>query len=130
MKHQKHVVVKHFSGGQQADMSHYKKPTQEKSPAEIITHVGTNDFYSVKELKDIANNCMQLAKSVKVDTNKVLVSCILRRNGKVNCKAKEINTHLQDICSSNNLPFITHININPHRHIRIKGLHLNSYGDK
>ena len=47
---------------------------------------------------------------------------------KFNSKAKEVNTHLQDICTSNNLPLIT--NINPHRHINVKGLHLNSYGDK
>ena len=113
-----------------ADMKHYRKPTQEKSPAEIIIHVGTNDLYSVKELKDIANNCMQLAKSVKIDANKAVVSSILPRTDKFNSKAKEVNTHLQDICSSNNPPLITHSNINPHHHIRIKGLHLNSYGNK
>ena len=113
-----------------ADMNHYKKPTREKSPAEIIIYVGTNDLYSVKELKDIAKNCMQLAKSVKIDANKAVVSSILPRNDKFNSKAKEVNTHVQDICSSNNLPLITHSNINPHCHIRIKGLHLNSYDNK
>ena len=35
VKHQKHVVVKHFSGAKIADMNHYKKPTQEKPPAEL-----------------------------------------------------------------------------------------------
>ena len=39
VKHQKHVVVKHFSGAKIADMNHYKKLTQEKSPAGIIIHV-------------------------------------------------------------------------------------------
>ena len=35
VKHKRHVVVKHFSG-ENADIYHYKKPAQEKSPAEII----------------------------------------------------------------------------------------------
>ena len=74
----------------------------------------TNDLSSDKEPKDIANDIMQLAKSVKTDTNKVAVSSILPRKDKFNNKAKEVNTHLQDICSSNNLPLITHSNFNPH----------------
>ena len=130
MNHQKHVVVKHFSGAKIADMNHYKKPTQEKSPAEIIIHVGTNDLSSVKEPKDIANDIMQFAKSVKTEENKVTVSNILPRKNKFNSKAKEVNTHLHDICSSNNLLLITYSNINPQRHINVKGLYLNSYGDK
>ena len=36
-------------------MNHYTKPLQEKSPAEIIVHMGTNDLSSDKEPKDIAN---------------------------------------------------------------------------
>ena len=87
---------------------HYKKPTQAKSPAEIIIHVGTKDLSSDKEPKDIANDIMQLAKSAKTDANKVAVSSILPRKDKFNSKAKKVNTHLQDICSSNNLPLITH----------------------
>ena len=72
---------------------------------------------------------MQLAKSVKIDANKVAVSSILPRKDKFNNRRRlEVNTHLQDICYSNNLPLITHSNIIPHRHINVKGLHLNSYG--
>ena len=95
----------------------------------IVIHVGTYDLSSDKEPKDIANDIMQLANSVKTDVNKVAVSNILLRKDKFNSKAKEVNTHLQDICSSNNLPLITNSNINPHRHINVKGLQLNSYGD-
>ena len=50
VKHKKHV--KYISGGNIADMKHYKNPTQEKSVAEIIIHVGTNDLSSDKESKD------------------------------------------------------------------------------
>ena len=53
VKNQKHIVVKHFSGAKIADTNHYKKPTQEKPPAEIIIHVGTNDLSCDNEPKDI-----------------------------------------------------------------------------
>ena len=94
-----------------------QKPTQEKSPVEIIIHVVANDSSSDKGPKDIANDIIQLAKSVKTDANKVAVSSILPRKDKFNSKAKEVKTHLQGICFSNNLPLITHRDINPHRHI-------------
>ena len=67
MKHKKHVVVKYFSGAKTDDMYHYTKPTQKKSPAEIIIHVGTNDLPSEKEPVEIANNIINLAKSVKTE---------------------------------------------------------------
>ena len=99
-------------------MKHYEKPSQEKLPAEIIIHVGTNDL-----AKDIANVIMQLAKPEKTDTNKVAVSSILPRKDKFNSKAQEVSRNVQDIYSTNNLPLITHININ------VKSLLLNSNGD-
>ena len=58
------------------------------------------------------------------------VSSIPPWKDKFNSKAKEISTYLQDIYFSNNLPLITHSYSNPHLHINVKGLHLNSYGDK
>ena len=130
MKHKNHVVVNHFSGAKTDDMYHYKKPTQKKSPAEIITHVGTNDLPSEKEPEEIANNIINLAKSVKTEENKIAVSSILPRKDKHNKKGKEVNAYLQEKCSQNNFPFITHSNINERRHTNSKGLHLNNYGDK
>ena len=126
MKNQKHVRCQILFLEKNAGISHYIKPTQEKSPAEIIIHVGTNNLSSDKEPKDTTNDIIQLAKSVKTDANKVAVSSILPRKGKFNGKAKEVNTHLQDICSANNLHLIIHRNVKPYRHLNIKGLHLNS----
>ena len=51
VKHRKHVVVKHFSGVKIDDMKNYVKPTQEKQPAQIIVHIGTNDLSSNKKFK-------------------------------------------------------------------------------
>ena len=130
MKHKKHVVVKHFSSAKTDDMYHYTKPTQKKSPAEIIIHVGTNHLPSEEEPEEIANNIINLAKSVKTEENKIAVSSILPRQDKHNKKGKEVNAYLQEKCSQNNFPFITHSNTNERRHTNSKGLHLNNYGDK
>ena len=71
--------------------------------------MGTNGLSNDKEPKDVANNIIQIPKSVKTDVNKVAFSRILTTKGKFNSKAKEVNTHLQDICSSDNLALITQI---------------------
>ena len=55
IRHKKHVVVKHFSDANIEDMKHYVKPTQEKKPAQIIIHVGTNDLPGNKNSDEIAN---------------------------------------------------------------------------
>ena len=41
-----------------------------------------------------------LLNQKKTDANKVAVSSILPRKDKFNSKVKEVNAHLQDICSS------------------------------
>ena len=92
--------------------------------------VVTNDLCSDKEPKDIPNDVMQLAQSVKADANKVALSHILPSKDKFNSQAKEVNTHLQDISSSNNLALITLSNTNHTVTYNVKDLHLNNNGDK
>ena len=88
--------VKHqnasFSGTKIADMNHCKKPTQEKSPVEIIIHEGTNYLSSDKKPKNIANDIIKFAKSVKTDADKVAVSRIPTRKDTINSKVKEVNS--------------------------------------
>ena len=48
-----------------------------------------------KEPKDVANDIMQLAKSVNTNVKKVAFSRILPRKTNFNSKAKEVNTHLK-----------------------------------
>ena len=83
-----------------------------------------------KKPKNIADNIIKLAGSVKTDSSKVAVFSILPRKDRINSKVKEVNAHLQDICFTNNLPLITHNNINPQFHNNVKDLHLNSHGDR
>ena len=63
IRDKKHVVAKHFSGGKIGDVKHYVKPTQEKQPAQIIIHVGTNDLPGNKNSDEIANKIAELANS-------------------------------------------------------------------
>ena len=75
----KHVVVKHFSGAKVEDRKHYMKPTQEKSPAQIIFYIVTNHLVTKKEFNEIGNEIIQLAKSAKTDKNKVAISSLVPR---------------------------------------------------
>lgn len=69
---------------------------------EIIIHIATNSIP-----KNIANNIIKRAKSVKTEANKVAVSSILQGKDKFNNKGKEVKTHLQHTCSTKSLPLIT-----------------------
>ena len=100
------------------------KPTQEKSPAQIIFHIGTNDLVTNKESNEIANNIIQLSKSAKADKNKVAVSSLVPRKDKLNAKAKEVKAFLKEKCEERNIDLISHVNINA------RGLHFNIYGDR
>ena len=130
IKHKKHVVVKHFSESKIEDMKHYVKPTQEKKPAQIIIHVGTNDLPGNKNPDEIANEIVGFANSIKTSENNVVVSSIVSRKDRFNNKAKEVNKNLKDKCEEHDLQLLKHNNINPFRHTNAKGLHLNNYGDK
>ena len=46
------------------------KPTQEKSPAQIVFHIGTTDLVTKKDASEIANIIAQLTKFAKIDKNK------------------------------------------------------------
>ena len=129
VKYRKHVVVKHFWGAKIDDMKYYVKPTQEKQPAQIIVHIGTNDLSSNKNSDEIAGEIVNFTKSIKTDENNIVISSIVPRKDRLNNKAKEVNLDLKEKCEANNLSLIEHYNINLYHHINAKGLHLNNYGD-
>ena len=119
-----------MSGTEIEDMKHYVKPTQEKQPAQIIIHVGTNDLLGNKNSNKIANENAEFANSIKTSENNVVVSSIVSRKDRLNNKAKEVNKNLKDKCEEHDLQLIRHHSILPFRHTNAKGLHLNSYGDE
>ena len=111
-------------------MKHYVKPTQEKHPAQIIIHFGTNDLPGNKNSDEIANKIVEFANSIKTSKNNVVVSSIVSRKDRFNNKANEVNENLKHKCEEHHLQLIQHHNINPFCHTIAKGLHLNNYGDK
>ena len=93
-------------------MKHYVKSTQEKQPAQIIVHVGTNDLPGTKTSDEIANENVEFVNSIKTSENNVVVSSIVSRKDRFNNKAKEINKNLKDKREEHNLQLIQHHNIN------------------
>ena len=91
IKHKKHVVVKHFSGAKIENMKHYVKPTQEKQPAQITIHIGTNDLSGNKNSDEIANEIVEFSNSIKASENNIVVSSIISRKDRFNNKTKEVN---------------------------------------
>ena len=73
------VVVKSFSGATTKHMETYVKPSLEQSPDSIVLHCGTNDLKKIKEPQQIARNVINLAVSMKSDSNQVLLSGLVPR---------------------------------------------------
>ena len=63
-KHQRKVGFKYFFEAKiLSAKNHYKKPTQEKPPAENIIYVGTNNSSSDKKPMSIANDQLRLMQT-------------------------------------------------------------------
>ena len=52
----------------------YIQPTLERAPSNVILHCGTNDLKTSTDNEQIAENIMNLAKSMKIDKNNVIIS--------------------------------------------------------
>ena len=107
-------------------MKHYIKPTQEKSPAQIIFHIGANNLVTNKDSNEIVNKIAQLSKSAKTDKNKVAISSLVSRKDKF----ENAKTFLKEKCEESKFDLISHFNINPNRYTNTRDLHLNNYGDR
>ena len=59
---------------------------QEKSLAQIIFHIGTNNLITNKDSNGIASEIVQLAKSAKTNQNRVAISSLVPRKDR--CKSK------------------------------------------
>ena len=109
-------------------MYHYSAPSLEYHPERVILHVGTNDLRSSKPADVIANEIIDLAKSIKRQENDITISSIVARGDHLNDKANETNNILKSLCYKNNFDFINNSNMWPNRHLSRDNLHLNLYG--
>ena len=90
------VVVKSFRGATTSQTKWHVKPTTEQNPKNIILHCGTNDINDDSDPQNIAEEIVELAKSISKDCNSnVTVSGIVPRYGKLNEKVRSVNLLLQ-----------------------------------
>ena len=100
-----------------------------------VTSYGTKSqiyhftFYIDSEPQNIAEELLELAKSIRTDcNNNVTVSCILPRYGKLNEKVRSVNRLSRIYCKNMDIRFVGHENINPSKHLNRSGLHINHLG--
>ena len=67
------VYVRSFSGAKVQSMDDYKKPSIRDKPDHFIIHVGTNDLNSEVPPKSIAESIVDLAMSLKTESNDVFL---------------------------------------------------------
>ena len=130
IKHKYLVKVRPFNSAKVRCMHDHVKPTiRETNPEHIIIHVGTNDLNSEKTASEIANSIVDLANSIKNETNTIHVSLLVPRNDNLNNKANEVNNCLSNMCHQRGIKVISHTEtIDPINHLNESLLHLNRYG--
>ena len=117
LKHQYLVKTRPFSTAKTIDMHDYIKPTQRDFKPEIfVLHVGTNDPPSNKSPKEISEDIVTLAESMKAENNKI-VSSIVCHAVRFSEKVHEVSAHLEEICAEKDIAVITHNIIIPKRHL-------------
>ena len=122
------IYIKTFSGATIQDMYDYIKPSLKFKNDLIVIHTGTNSLRTTKGAEDIANEILNLAKSIKIKSNEIMISEIIPRRDRLNTKAAKVNDFLKNVCIVNNIHFIGHSNISSTHHLNAGGLHLNING--
>ena len=115
LKHQYLVKTRPFLTAKTIDMYDYIKPTQRDF---FVPHVGTNDLLLTKSTKEISEDIITLAESMKTLINKIIDSSIICRADSFREKVDKVNAHLGEICTEKGIAIITHSNINPKRHLK------------
>ena len=72
------IYIITFSGATVQDMEYYI----------VIIHTGTNSLRTVNEADDITNDIINLAKSMKKESNEIMVYGIIPRRDRVDTKGK------------------------------------------
>ena len=124
------VVVKHFSGSTTEDMMTCIKPQLKRNPDRFIIHLRTNDLRSDQDPETIARNIVEVANNSKTDTNKVLISSIVRGRDNLNGKGRQVNSFLKKFCTENDFVYLNNGNIKPRQHCNHGGIHLNTLSSK
>ena len=109
-------------------MKHHAQPIMGDNPDLVIIHVGTNSLRGNSTPHQVANEIVELATTLKNDTNEIVVSSIVPRRDHLREKVEKVNDILTTKTSTLGIGFIRHTNINSNNHLQPKGLHLNNKG--
>ena len=111
INHRYIVKVRPFLSAKTIDMVDYIKPTQRDfNPDVYLLHVRTNDLSSNKSPKQISLDILNLANSLRLDNNPVIVSSIAPHDDENKKKVDEVNIILEDLCKANNTGIISQRN--------------------
>ena len=126
------VYVQSFPGAKVQCMDNYKKPSIRDELDHLIIHVGTNDLNLEVSSKSIAELIVDLAMSLKTESNNVSVSSIILRtdNSLLNQKRSEVNSHLKHPSEERNLYLIENTKKFRSHHLNKGRLHLKRKGSK
>ena len=94
------VVVKLFPGATTEDMRHYIKPTLDKSPDQILLHVGTNDLKNLQP-NEVADKVADLARAVDKTSTTIAVSELTTRGDSLENSVKAVNKRLKQLLIGN-----------------------------
>ena len=101
IKHKFLVKVRPFSLTKTRCMYDHAKPTiRELNPEHIILDVGTNNISTEKTASPISKSILDLAISLKNETNTIHVSLIVLRNDHLNNKVNEVNSCLINVSTT------------------------------
>ena len=85
----------------------YIKPTQrDLKPDIFVVHVETNDLPLNKSPKEISEDIIILAESMKTENNKIIVSRIVCYADSFKEIVDEANAHLEEICAEKDIALI------------------------
>ena len=107
---------------------HAKTTTREFDSDHIILHCGTNDLNFNRTSNQIAREIIELALSIKSDKNKISISQLTTPSDKLYNKASEVNNHLINMYSHQNIAYIDHSTSIQQNQINESKVHLNKYG--
>ena len=110
-------------------MYDYILPTERDFTPEIfVAHVGTNDLPLNKSPKEISDDIVTLARSIKTENTKNIVSSTVRPADNFRKIVGIVNAHIEGICVEKDIAIITDSNINPKRELNKSRLYLNDSG--
>ena len=130
LRHKKLVKVRSFNRVKASCMYDDVKPTiREFNPNHITLHVRINELKSSKTASQISRSVIDLALSLKSETNAVTISLIVLRKHNLNNKAQEVNSRFINMCGERDITFTDHTDtIDTERHLNESKVHLNKSG--